>query len=68
MHRKNIRWIITKQLKTEHLHWKKMTRLSIASLHRMELLKIIKYPEISYKKFFSAEYFGRERKQNRRVA
>jgi hypothetical protein len=28
MHRKNIRWIITKQLKTEHPHWKKMTRKS----------------------------------------
>ena len=35
-------------------------------LFRMELLKIIKYPEISYKKFCSDEYFGRERKQNRR--
>lgn len=32
----------------------------------MELLKIIKYPEISYRKFCSDEYFGRERKQNRR--
>ena len=35
-------------------------------LFRMELLKIIKYPEISYRKFCTAEYFGRERKQNRR--
>jgi len=35
-------------------------------LLRMELLKIIKYPEISYRKFCSDEYFGRERKQNRR--
>ncbi len=35
-------------------------------LFRMELLKIIKYPEISYRKFCSDEYFGRERKQNRR--
>lgn len=35
-------------------------------LFRMELLKIIKYPEISYRKFCSVEYFGRERKQNRR--
>ena len=164
MHRKNIRRIITKQLKTEHPHWKKMTRKSkkkllqqivdeavnnydysqtldipieeltgvedqissggirsipemadyIKNFHndnlfdfdkrrkpyseiidqelqfiinsfiapdgysaahrevqpyqlfRMELLKIIKYPEISYRKFCSDEYFGRERKQNRR--
>lgn len=35
-------------------------------LFRMELLKIIKYPEISYRKFCTVEYFGRERKQNRR--
>ena len=35
-------------------------------LFRMELLKIIKYPEISYRKFCSDEYFGRERRQNRR--
>lgn len=35
-------------------------------LFRMELLKIIKYPEISYRKFCSDEYFGMERKQNRR--
>ena len=35
-------------------------------LFRMELLKVIKYPEISYRKFCTDEYFGRERKQNRR--
>jgi hypothetical protein len=35
-------------------------------LFRMELLKIIKYPEISYRKFCTDEYFGIERKQNRR--
>jgi len=35
-------------------------------LFRMELLKIIKYPEISYRKFCTDEYFGRERNQNRR--
>ncbi len=35
-------------------------------LFRMEILKIIKYPEISYRKFCSDEYFGKERKQNRR--
>ncbi len=35
-------------------------------LFRMELLKVIKYPEISYRKYCTKEYFGRERKQNRR--
>jgi len=35
-------------------------------LVRMEILKILKYPEISYRKFCSEEYFGKERKQNRR--
>ena len=35
-------------------------------LFRMEILKIIKYPEISYRKFCTDEYFGTERKQNRR--
>jgi hypothetical protein len=35
-------------------------------LFRMEILKIIKYPEISYRKFCTNEYFGKERKQNRR--
>jgi len=35
-------------------------------LFRMELLKVLKYPEISYRKFCTDEYFGRERKQNRR--
>lgn len=35
-------------------------------LFRMEVLKILKYPEISYRKFCTDEYFGRERKQNRR--
>ena len=32
---------------------------------RAELLKAIKYPEISYRKFCTTEYFGLERKQNR---
>jgi len=32
---------------------------------RAELLKAIKYPEISYRKFCTKEYFGLERKQNR---
>lgn len=37
-----------------------------SQLFRMELLKTLKYPEISYRKFCTEEYFGRERKQNRR--
>ena len=37
-----------------------------AQLLRIELLKILKYPEISYRKFCTEEYFGEERKQNRR--
>ena len=32
---------------------------------RAELLKAIKYPEISYRKFCTEEYFGLDRKQNR---
>jgi hypothetical protein len=35
-------------------------------LFRMELLKVLKYPEISYRKFCTDEYFGMARKQNRR--
>ncbi len=33
---------------------------------RMEILKVLKYPEISYRKYCTDEYFGKERKQNRR--
>lgn len=36
-----------------------------SNLFRAELLKAIKYPEISYRKFCSEEYFGLDRKQNR---
>jgi hypothetical protein len=32
---------------------------------RAELLKAVKYPEISYRKFCTNEYFGLDRKQNR---
>jgi hypothetical protein len=32
---------------------------------RAELLKAIKYPEISYRKFCAKEYIGKDRKQNR---
>ena len=37
-----------------------------SQLFRAELLKAIKYPEISYRKFCSSEYMGQERKENRR--
>ncbi len=36
-----------------------------SNLFRAELLKVIKYPEISYRKFCTEEYFGLDRKQNR---
>ena len=36
-----------------------------ANLLRAELLKAIKYPEISYRKFCTEEYLGQDRKQNR---
>ena len=35
------------------------------NLFRAELLKAIKYPEISYRKFCTEEYLGQDRKQNR---
>jgi len=35
------------------------------NLLRAELLKAIKYPEISYRKFCTEEYLGMDRKQNR---
>lgn len=42
-----------------------MRDLFPANLFRAELLKAIKYPEISYRKFCTEEYFGQDRKQNR---
>jgi hypothetical protein len=42
-----------------------MRRISPANLFRAELLKAIKYPEISYRKFCTEEYLGLDRKQNR---
>lgn len=36
-----------------------------SNLFRAELLKAIKYPEISYRKFCTEQYFGLEQKQNR---
>ena len=42
-----------------------MRDLFPANLFRAELLKAIKYPEISYHKFCTEEYLGMDRKQNR---
>ena len=42
-----------------------MRETFLSHLFRAELLKAIKYPEISYRKFCTEEYFGLDRKQNR---
>jgi hypothetical protein len=42
-----------------------MREILPSQLLRAELLKVIKYPEISYRKFCTNEYFGLDRKQNR---
>jgi hypothetical protein len=42
-----------------------MRDLFPSNLFRAELLKAIKYPEISYRKFCTDEYLGLDRKQNR---
>jgi len=42
-----------------------MRDLFPANFFRAELLKAIKYPEISYRKFCTEEYLGMDRKQNR---
>ncbi len=42
-----------------------MRDLFPVNLFRAELLKAIKYPEISYRKFCTEEYLGLNRKQNR---
>ena len=42
-----------------------MRDLFPGNLFRAELLKAIKYPEISYRKFCTEEYLGLDRKQNR---
>ena len=42
-----------------------MREIFPSNLFRAELLKAIKYPEISYRKFCSEEYLGLDRKQNR---
>jgi len=42
-----------------------MRSLFPSNLLRAELLKAIKYPEISYRKFCTKEYLGQDRKQNR---
>lgn len=42
-----------------------MREIFPSNLFRAELLKVIKYPEISYRKFCTKEYLGLDRKQNR---
>ena len=42
-----------------------MREIFPSNLFRAELLKAIKYPEISYRKFCTNEYLGLDRKQNR---
>ncbi len=42
-----------------------MRKIYPSNLFRAELLKAIKYPEISYRKFCTDEYLGLDRKQNR---
>ncbi len=42
-----------------------MREIFPSHLLRAELLKVIKYPEISYRKFCKEEYLGLDRKQNR---
>ncbi|MBW2187726.1 MAG: transposase [Deltaproteobacteria bacterium] len=42
-----------------------MRDLFPSTLFRAELLKAIRYPEISYRKFCTEEYLGLDRKQNR---
>jgi len=42
-----------------------MRKLFPSHMFRAELLKAIKYPEVSYRKFCSEEYLGIDRKQNR---
>jgi hypothetical protein len=42
-----------------------MQEIFPSSLFRAELLKVIKYPEISYRIFCTEEYLGLDRKQNR---
>ena len=42
-----------------------MRKLFLSNLLRAELLKAIKYPEISYRKYCTDEYMGLDRKENR---
>lgn len=42
-----------------------MRNIFPSTLFRAELLKAIRYPEISYRKFCTDEYMGMDRKQNR---
>ena len=42
-----------------------MRKNSLSMLFRAELLKAIKYPEISYRKYCTSEYMGMDRKENK---
>ncbi len=42
-----------------------MREFFLSTLFRAELLKALKYPEISYRKYCDKEYMGKDRKQNR---
>jgi len=42
-----------------------MREFFLSTLFRAELLKALKYPEISYRKYCDEEYMGKDRKQNR---
>lgn len=46
-------------------HSKNMREISPVSYFRAEILKSLKYPEISYRKFCSKSYLGIDQKQNR---
>lgn len=57
---------IVNQLLANESYSPQMRDIFPCQLFRAELLKAIKYPEISYRKFCTAEYMGQERKENRR--
>ena len=47
MHRKNIRQIVTKQLKYNHPHWKKMTRKSKKELLKQIMDEVVNHYDFS---------------------
>lgn len=61
--------ILDDRILCELLHYKGFTKSKRiffpVQFFRAELLKAIKYPEISYRKFASEEYMGMERKENK---